>query len=233
MHIRNITLGTLGACAAVAIGLTLGVFVFSPGSSTDLRPETTAALSNDASGGTSQGLKVQGDWTLRILEADGTLVQEQRFHNDLTEFGQQILARYLTQQYAPGAILISLRGGNNPPCLASTGRQRECNIVYPNTVGVGSDSPHVFKTMTSVTEPVEGSNSAERVVLSGTATAAFDGVISSVATRIYYCNPLVIRTEDCGISRGQDSADFTSTDITPINVVEGQIIQAQVIINFS
>ncbi len=237
MRIRKLffAVGALGL--TMAPGLVLGSVFFSPDGSTDSGAETAALVADDSANGASQGITVHGDWKIRVLEPGGKLVEERRFRNALTDTGTKFLSRALVQQHSLGGLSIVLDGSliTNQPCVHPVIGPSPCTISYVDqNLGFANEGdPPNYRTLIATVEAIEGTNT-ERVVLRGTATAMADGVVARVRTGLFGCNPSTVTTAECGVTTGGIiTGPFTLTDITPMSVVEGHLIQAEVAISFS
>lgn len=93
---------------------------------------------------------------------------------------------------------------------------------------------NVFKTLT-LSVPSSGTN-ANKLALSGTATAQQDGSVGFVETRFYECTPATAPSTPCNhvVPGAQLLNIFTQTTLaSPVNVVNGQQIVANGVISFS
>ncbi len=206
-----------------------------------------ATLASD--GSLHQGLKVHGHWVINILNPDGTQVQHHEFENSLEGSAQGFLVGLLSGYMVPGdwMIVLGAQSGNGP-CTAT---YEYCGIVhnaatYPaqgycnSYYCTGSTLNYTYNFGTDFAGPYS-------IVLSGTITANETGTIGSVFTLLNTCaniaysstaNPSSIETSSpatCVTQTAQQPwyGPFTDTNITPIAVTDGQLIQAIVTITFS
>ena len=92
-----------------------------------------------------------------------------------------------------------------------------------------SGAGYIFPTLT-ISAPTSGAD-AQKVVLSGTATAQADGTIGNVDTRVSFCAPTVATATGCAET---GYIPFTDTTLaSPVPVVTGQQIVVTVKISFS
>jgi hypothetical protein len=175
-------------------------------------------------GAQTEGIKVHGQWTIDVLNPDGSLASHHEFRNALDSFGGLRLAEMLARLKSPGVWNIALWqvGTARKPCPSYF--NGACVIGE-----VGSTDPEAqFKTMT-VSVPASGPNQG-KLVLSGTATVEADGDIYTVYTNRGYC-PGNVAPASCAAYR---DSNFTRKDFpSPIVVLAGQIVQVSVVISFS
>jgi hypothetical protein len=180
-------------------------------------------------GGTGEGIKVHGHWTIEVRNADGTLESRREVENALviwTAGGQTLLAGLLANYYSDPIWFVSLYGpdinGNTTgPCHHEGSPDPwPCSIAESRAPLSGTE---YFKNLV-VGLPLQGGQQqrpAGTVELSGSATAALDGSIVRVASGWY-------------VTARNHFGDFTSKSLTPaINVRAGQIVQVKVVFSFS
>jgi hypothetical protein len=188
------------------------------------QPAVRAASDAPPNGAQSEGIKVHGQWTIDVLNPDGSLASHHDFKNALDSFGARRLAEMLARLQSPGVWNIGLWqvGTARKPCPSYF--NGACVIGE-----VGSTDPEAqFKTMT-VLVPASGPNEG-KLVLSGTATVEADGDIYTVYTDRGYCAGNVAPA-NCAAYR---DSTFTRKDFaSPIVVLAGQIVQVTVVISFS
>ncbi len=63
---------------------------------------------------TSPPIEVHGDWTLTLLDLDGSVVRTVAFENALTGFGAGKLAEFLAGEQTVGTWKVNLSGDNGP-----------------------------------------------------------------------------------------------------------------------
>ena len=188
------------------------------------QPSARAAADESPAGAQSEGIKVHGQWTIDVLNPDGSLASHHEFRNALHAFGALRLAEMLARTKSSGVWNIGLWqvGTARKPCPSYF--NGACVIGE-----VGSTDPEAqFKTMT-VSVPASGPNQG-KLVLSGTATVEADGDIYTVYTDRGYC-PANVAPANCAAYR---DSTFTRKDFaSPIVVLAGQIVQVAVVISFS
>jgi hypothetical protein len=166
-------------------------------------------------GASREGIKVHGHWTIEVKNADGSLVSHYEFENAFAAHlgAATFMNGVLSRTKRVGLWQISLAG--TPACYPNNA---PCWIVEPGTPIEGG--------VLSVSTPTSGPH-AGKFVLSGSTTAPRAAQISVVQTG----------TDDCPGGGGTCTAGsfgFTQKVLgTPIDLVEGQIIQVTVVISFS
>jgi hypothetical protein len=173
-----------------------------------------AASDGPKPGGQNEGIKVHGEWTIDVFNPDGSLASHHEFKNAFASHlgGTTFMNGVLSRAKRVGLWQISL--GGTPACYSNGA---PCWIVEPGTPIEGG--------ALSVSVPATGPN-AGKFVLSGSTTAPRAAQISVVQTGTDDCPP----TGTCTSS----SFGFTQKVLpTPIDLVEGQIIQVTVVISFS
>lgn len=247
-HLVYVTL-ILGTVAAITLAFTLRIqgsrSSMAQRSITDsaLLAKTTSAQSNS---GPAEAIKVHGHWTIDVRDSDGTLVTHRDFENGLTLQGKNGLVRLLGRQITNGAWHVGLANSSgNHPCespadsVGNPASPTPCQILEPDFWGPAVvNSPYFFKTLI-LSLPDSGG-----LVLSGTATAARNGTIDLVNTRIYNCPPNN-GPQACAATNTIGRFEFTEKQLAQpvngscpepacaVNVVKGQIIQVTVTISFS
>jgi hypothetical protein len=196
-----------------------------------------------------QGLKVHGHWVINVRNPDGTLVEHREFENSLVITGQGSLVGLLSGYLVPGDWMIVLgpQSGNGACNLtyefcglihnaATYPAQGYCNAYYCT----GSTLSYTYNFGTDFGGPYS-------IVLTGSITANQTGTIGTVTTLLNTCannaysttsNPNGIETTSPATCVTQTTPQtwygpFTSTNITPIPVTDGQLVQAIVTITFS
>ena len=174
-------------------------------------------------GGQNEAIAVHGAWTITVLSPDGELVSTTSFENSYNS--SSFLADVLARQGGVGFWEVFV-GGSNSPCLSS-GSPTSCVITEP---GGWESSPNAFKTLV-VSAPHSGAD-ANKLMLSGSATAQRDGSIERVNTNTQECDSSYAPNSPC--TSFVMSADFTQKTIAPsIPVITGQQILVTVAISFS
>ena len=173
------------------------------------------------SGGTQEGIKVHGHWTIEVRNPDGRLVSRHEFENSLFATGDQLLAGLLGRRIVSVAQWrVKLQGTNlgdiTGPCRQS-GQPRACII----TEGTQAGSP--FFGGLSVNVPPAAPGTFE---LAGQASADAPDSIASVATDATVC-----LDQSCTSTQ---ALFFTKHVLAaPIQLTTGQIAQVKVVFSFS
>jgi hypothetical protein len=173
-----------------------------------------------ASAGVPQeGIKVHGDWTIVIRNADGSIASRNEFKNALVPVGAGNIAALLTGNLSVGTWLIYFDGAGicqvyQSNCFISTPRYGLQNILASNnltvTAGAGADYGKVF--------------------LTGSLKATGAGTIAQVATLISPCAGNVA----AGSCSSSILSDFSQRTLnTAIQVVAGQTVDISVVFSFS
>ena len=244
----------LRATGALLLALALSTFpaAFSravkaqtPAKATAQTPaKATTSPATESKGGQKEGIKVHGHWTIDVRNPDGTLVTHREFENDLDLTGRGTLVSLLGRQKTNGGWLVELAGfSGTSPCEDSNSAIVACEIYESTAPWI---SPNYFKTLTLSLLSLNTGN--DRLMLSGSATAARVGTIDLVNTAIYTC-PWGVTTQVCtypgGTSPYTNESSLTSKRLAQpvngvcpdpacaVNVVAGQIIQVTVVISFS
>ena len=182
---------------------------------------------NSAPGGVPQeGIKVHGHWTIEVTNPDGTLAERREFENALTSSGASTMARFMGRRNSVGGWVVYLwTTTGTAPFMDTQGNNNMALILEPSYAL--SDAVY-FKNLV-VDVPTTGVN-ANKLVLSGNATAQRDGVINRVITAV---NQLDATLPPSGayVSSWQF---FTQSDLaTAVTVSGGQQIAVTVVISFS
>ena len=159
----------------------------------------------------SEGIKVHGDWTIEVRQPDGTLVSKREFKNALAVEGRGTLLTLLTAATEGKPTWgINLLPQDPAPAACADG---SCPTIQPVPAGL---YPTVPQNLTVTT-----ANGA--ITLNGSVTANQIGSIGVVSTYLFFCS-----TTGCSALE-----KFSGTNITPIVVMPGQIVQVKVVISFS
>lgn len=222
---RKQRLPWLGVIMAAVLVLVLGMAGCSglqaaPGAAAN------AAVGSAPGGGSQEGIKVHGHWTIEVTNPDGTLAERREFENALTGSGSANLADIMSRQKSVGGWLIHAGAAvaADSPFMQPPSSGLDCWIVESAYV---ASQPWVFRNLT-VSAPSSGTN-AHKVVLSGTATAQRDGKIDNVTTGIWTLDPALPPAS----SYPGGGLDFTAATLTAVNVSAGQQIAVTVVISFS
>jgi len=177
-------------------------------------------------GGQKEGIKVHGHWTIEVQNPDGTLVTRREFENALTPEGGTTLALVLGLKNTFGEWAIRLKGDTNAnePCAFQDLGSGQL-VPIPCVVSQGNGD-------LKLDVPGSGEN-ANKLVITGQATAQRSGNISTVQTDVGRCQ---MNSPNCGGSGYRFTAspvrDVTGQPTT-LPVTAGRIIQVTVIISFS
>lgn len=202
-----------------------------------------------ADGTMHQGIKVHGHWVINVRNPDGTLAEHREFENSLEASGAGFLVGLLSGYLVPGdwMIVLGAQSGNG----ACTATYDFCGMVrstatYP-AVGYCTDYYCTGSTLSYAYNFGTDFNGPYSIVLSGSITANQTGTIGNVATLLNTCaniafsssaTPSSVETGSpatCVTQTAQTPwyGPLTGTNITPIAVTSGQLVQAIVTITFS
>lgn len=149
-------------------------------------------------------IAVHGDWTIEVYNPDGTLDERHEFSNALTPSGSRALSMIMTGEREIVRWGVQLWGPlSTGPCDGSSGT---CSLEEPAL---------------TVETTAEGS-----IRLAGSMIATHDGSIDTARTHLILCTR---EGESCPIVFDV----FTWTDIDEKAVLEGQMIEVEVIISFT
>lgn len=191
------------------------------------------AAAAPSGGGTSEGIKVHGHWTIEVREPDGTLASRTEFENAFA--GALALNDFLLRNFTVGGWDITVFADVGI-CTNSTGSLvATCDIVPSGDAFATSVSTQVFKNLTA--QVGSGAN-AGKLVLSGNITASGNGNVTGVATTVGRCVASTTTPSACTTS-GRDTGQFftfstgVGTVPTPKAVVAGQQVLFTVVFSFS
>ncbi|MBO8172883.1 MAG: hypothetical protein H0Z33_13470 [Bacillaceae bacterium] len=186
---------------------------------------------NETAGGQQEGVDVQGHWMIEVLNEDGTVAQKKEFENALQPGGKRILSEVLTGKTTPGNWSIVLLGEQGlSPCEYDQARAG-CFIVE-DPDNIVAETEYQFPNLSVTAVEDQTSPNYLSIVLSGSATASFDGNIQKVQTKVKGCVNTV-SPSDCTQGSTEDfftSHTFSDTEI--IDVVAGQQINVTVVLSF-
>lgn len=162
------------------------------------------------SGGTQEGIKVHGHWTIVVRDADGKEVSRRDFDNALLDEGKGALASLLAKQIVLQEWAIQLTDANGSPCGM---------IFEPNSTQ-GGGTPGVSKTLAVTSNPVQGNAYARTVQLKGDTRALIACDIARVDTAIF---------------SAQGAGSFFTRAILqpPVTVAVNRFIEVTVVLSFS
>lgn len=201
---------TIDAIRGSVLALTCGLLMF-----------VTPVGAQAPASGLAGDVKVHGNWTIDVRDADGTLARHVEFSNALfPDTGH--LGRLLGRLNSIGYWSVTLYDQQASPCKGATAGSDECVLIEaPATSGI--NGANLFRTLTISNT---GSNQSV-VVLQGTATALVNGQITDVRSNFGTCP-----SSPC--TAASLALPFTYHTLpTPITVVQGQVIQVRVQISFS
>ena len=195
---------------------------------------TGARKAAPEAGGTREGIKVHGAWTIDVRNPDGTLASHTEFRNSLTSSGPFTLINILTRVNSVGLWTVELATAGVTGLCSPGGTifLGSCFIHEPASTrttftffGVTGPIPGLFKTLTVSSVP------GAYILLEGTATASLTDKIVEVKTTLDLCPPGTLPTGSCG----GGASTFTSAFIPSggVSVQAGQIVQVKVMISFS
>jgi len=177
-------------------------------------PARSSSAAPKPQGGQQEGIKVHGDWTIVIRNADGSVASRHEFKNALVDFS--VLPLLLAHGGSVGQWSVTVSGPHpmTQPCQGA-GLPIHC-------VSVESPSGGTL----SVT------NSATNLTLVGSVKAQVSSPLASVETRFAVCNSAQGPSLICQASV---FSTFTRKDISAqnIQVAAGQTIDVTVVISFS
>lgn len=163
-----------------------------------------------------EGIKVHGDWTIVVRNADGSIASRNEFKNALLPVGAGNIANLLAGNSAVGTWLIyfdsTLCARQHNACYLSTTRYPQQGLLSSSnlvvTAGTGEDYGKLF--------------------LTGSLRAAAAGSIGQVVTMIMPCPGSAPSCSTPGLS------DFSQRLLSPaIQVVAGQTVDITVVFSFS
>lgn len=219
------------ALAALTIVTLVAVLVFNVGSggtvaTQSLPTQPTVQAAQAVEDGRNVAVQIHGSWTIEVRDATGTTVSRTQFENALQTKGATVLSKILSRTWSTGLWHVYLYG-NPGPCLFN-GSGSPCMITEaPDARTQG----YIFKTLT-VSAPTSGTN-ANKLVLSGTATAQNDSDISAVATEQEPCQAIEAPSSPCPIGDVTTNGPFSEATLpTAVQVVTGQQIIVTVVFTF-
>jgi len=192
-----------------------------------------------SSGGSQEGIKVHGHWTIEVRNPDGKLVTHREFENSLAFDGPLNLATALGGAATVGLWRIEVDFANFPagPCL-SNNSPSFC-LIHQNTDTNVPSQPGIDFFNLTVSAPFRPDPNAGKLTLNGTITVATPGAISDVGTALGGCAPSVA-TANCTLGPAFNSfmvlgfSAFSVATVSPaINVAVGQLLQVTVVFSFS
>jgi len=202
-----------------------------PGVGTAPTSESGAAVSSDAPAkGSSEGVKVHGHWTIEVRNPDGTLVNHREVDNAFNTIqGAETLSKVLGRVITPGRWTITLGSGSpNEICENPVGTPSINCFIQESSDGASQSNS--FKTLV-----VTVTGSPNTLKISGSMTAARDGLINDISSFMSFClgtiSPATCRDS---LPDGEGSLNFTNTSLTtPIVVLADQQVQVSVVFTFS
>jgi len=175
-------------------------------------------------GGQQEAVKVHGDWTITIRNADRSVASRHEFENALIAPG--LLAKLLAHGGTAVDWRVVILGGVCPE--PATGVPSDCFIFETGTVipAFAAISANLV-----VTAPTAGPH-ANALVLEGSIKASLAGRISLVSTAMAICSPgsPIVNCQSLTGGGGFTEKDLSSLNI---NVQPGQTIDVKVVISFS
>jgi hypothetical protein len=221
-----------------------------------------AAPSERRPGGTHEGIKVHGHWTIEIRNPDGKVVSHTEFENSLISGeGDALLAQLLTGGQSVGDWMVILNTSALPSNSYAYSQPGPCGTSGASACILGQSGSSAFTTtvggitattcankgncFSTLAVSLGGANNAQ-VQLAGTTTANTSGSIGSVTTQANTCYGSggtsginAISPSSCfsnpGTTPGVSGYDpqFTNANlVTPVPVSPGQTIAVTVVISF-
>jgi hypothetical protein len=183
-----------------------------------------AGTAAEPGGGQSEGIKVHGDWTIEVRNADGSLASRHQFRNALVVAdlgGSSLLAGLLANYYSDPIWTVSLYGPNTTgPCRnADSPDPWPCHITEARSPFSGTE----YSKDLTLSLPLQGSQHRPlgTLELSGSTTAARAGTIVLVNSSWY-------------VQARNTFGTFTMKALPQaIEVNAGQTIQVKVVFSFS
>ena len=178
-------------------------------------PVARAGAGASTQSASGKGIKVHGNWTIDVLNADGSPASHHEFENALMPAGAFNLAHLLGKANSPGLWSVLLRDLFTP-------RISPFIILSENRHSdpAGGDL--------TVSVPTSGPNQ-DKLVLSGSVTSPDAREINRVV-----CDVTLCPTGSPACQPGTLTGNFTLREFaTPIPVQAGQIVQVTVVFSFS
>lgn len=197
--------------------------------------EAVTAVGDEATprGQSEGGIKVHGHWILAVRNPDGSLAIRREFENSL-QVGARTLAGMLSRSSSVGLWAVDAGyNGVSGPCIW----QQNGNVPSPCTSaepGYPVINSTISQTLT-VSAPFRPDPNAGKLILSGTFTVQNASPINIVSSSVNACLPNVPPSTCVGGSMGvaPGASFFSSTILSPVNVVVGQVVQITVVFSFS
>lgn len=199
------------------------------------------------SAGLNQGIKMHGHWIIDIKNADGTLAHHHEFENSIQYDGQNYLIGLMSGYGAAGnwEIYFSSVGAvaGTSPC--NSAQYPYCAIVASTVSQPGAFVCNGLYTCATGLTITPTFGVGPTLTLAGSIAATQAGSIGFVGTGMAACGgaagpsgyPTAISTVTPAACYTSTTSSFggtaTSTNITPIPVASGQIIQVKVILSLS
>jgi hypothetical protein len=189
--------------------------------------ESAAPAAEKSSGGPQEGIKVHGDWTIVVLNEDGTIAARHQFKNSLSAAGDadKLLADLLAGNVSAGQWVIAFTAGN----LCNASNFSGCSISQSGFASFANS-----KNLT-VNVPTVGPD-AKKLILNGSVKVTNAGTVDQVETRLTSC-PGSVAPSSCvsSVTFGYSIPNtFTFRFLpTPTPVVANQTVDITVVISFS
>jgi hypothetical protein len=167
--------------------------------------------------GPSEGIAVHGDWTIDVLNADGSLDRRAEFSNALQVGGAEGIVRLLAGERSSGGNFTIALGDflGEGPCPSD------------------SDNLCLIEVVGSV---VEDGGLPDTLRLSGSTVVEEDSGIFRVITSFQTCGSGTSPSECAALGYATDVSGLTIKHLAPeeeVPVFAGQIVQVQVDISFT
>lgn len=168
-------------------------------------------------GGSHEGIKIHGHWTIQIKDPDGTVVATRKFENRLTSTGAQALSDSLSA----GNWTISF--GGQGTTVVNGGY-----LCTPGACVIGESGSAIIQNGAS--SNLQITTGTGTITLSGSKSVDSSGSVGFVNTFLGRCSPSITPT-NCDVDV---NSPFTAKTLSsPISVTAGQIVSVNVILSFS
>ncbi len=187
--------------------------------------ETAVAGEKSSGGGSHEGIKVHGHWTIEVRNPDGTVVTHREFENSLNS-ASGILPTILARQAAVGSWQINMSSSTGGG-LCRTGICSIAEIALSN-VTPPPDS-------TNLTVAVQGIGiGVPTLTLNGSVNVGSAGAVAGVFTEFFICGGTIAPSACFSTPAFSSSGVFTLATLnSPVAVAAGQTLQVTVNITFS
>lgn len=186
---------------------------------------TGCAGTTDGASPSAEGIVVHGDWTLEVVNTDGSVATSSSFSNALGDIGAESLKDLLSRTETAGEWHVEL-WGTPSPCNNTAGEERSCRATE-----VADFEANYFPTLTLDT------SAAGALTLTGAVTIQNDSTINAVSTRLATCTSATADCLNSGIApasfSGKAASDDPNDGFDEVAVTAGQQVQISVTFSFS